>query len=242
MQVTSDDAFWLGTTAEYGEQAIMRRTKILFEMVIALGLVFSMTLYGCNGDDNKAGNADIEDARDAARDTLNTSIQVFVDGTKQILETGGGTSQARGATMEIAQAREPFEVTVTCSASGQATLTGLVTTTGTNTTGSFTFDAVVVTYNACNDLSGTLTFAMDGTFSGNIVSFTITLDGAVANTCAMDIEGLTIQGTTDTRTEAVTGTTSGSLNATCNGTTVSCTWQDVDIHNEAALEAACSGQ
>lgn len=219
----------------------MRRTR-RWLWVVMVNLVLLVALLGCDGG-NGDGNGGVPDAqtdaaRDAALDTLGTTISVALEAMGQFLETQTGTTRTQDAA-DRRQTQEPFEVMVDCPQSGETSVAGTFSITGTETAGSFTLD-VDASYRACDGIDGVLSFDVTASFEGAVVDFVMIFDGMVEDGCAVTVEQLRMDAMVDIGTEEITGTLSGSFDATCDPGTVACTWQNVDIEDEAALEAGCN--
>jgi hypothetical protein len=105
---------------------------------------------------------------------------------------------------------------------------------------SFTIDGAI-TFTNCEGISGVLTLDATGTIGSSQTAVIVTLNGPVT------VEGCTV--TFDAFSASTTANLSGvitspiiangSVSSTCDGDSVTCTLNNVDLSNQAAFESSC---
>ncbi len=198
----------------------MQQARKSFRMLWGVVVIVSVMLSGCAGRSG-GGGGEPSDPLTEVMAAFNTAVFVLKN--------------------ERGQSQRTSEATlITCPLGGEATVDGNTTITQTTmTAGNFVFDGGIAFAN-CDGLSGEVGFGSAGTFEANTVVFDMTLAGMVTNTCVIDFEPLTFSFSVDLATQSLTaGTVNGSMLADCAGATGRCTWENVDVFNEAALRAGC---
>jgi hypothetical protein len=164
----------------------------------------------------------------------------------QILVDEGFTSTALQRAAVLNQATS-FSVTVACPASGQASFSGTGTVEETDSGLSFDFDGTLSLDN-CDGIDGTLSFDESGFFGEDQFDFTVTINGSLANECAITFDQLSERVMIDfeiineesVEIQNITGTANGTISASCGDESARCSFNNVDIFDEAAIENSCS--
>ena len=157
-----------------------------------------------------------------------------------------GTDARNGADLRR-QARR-IARTLNCPEGGTAQVAGEVQVSQTRAPRTFSLDASA-SLAGCNGSSGDVAVSVQGTANQGVVDFTASVSGSVSGTCSVNIPGVTEEANvvaisenpnSDARNVVVEGTLSGQASADCNGQSVRCSWNNVDISDRNAIEAGCS--
>ncbi len=97
--------------------------------------------------------------------------------------------------------------------------------------GGFAFD-LSMTFNDCNDLNGTLTYEGDGSFASDFTSITyeVTMNGQLTAECVVNYNNFAQTVTTNVSTQDATISFNGSISATCNSGSLTCSFDGVTLN------------
>jgi hypothetical protein len=211
----------------------MKRPGKLFAALIC-GLISLTLLYGCNGDsDNEEATTPTPQARTTASDVIDRVLDiVFGDDVGVTNQTRGQRSQGNAITRQT-----NVTVTVSC-ATGQASFNGEVT----EDAESFTIDGAI-TFTNCEGINGVLTLDVTGTIGSNAITVIVTLNGSVtAEGCTVTFNAFSASATANLSgiiTSPIIA--NGSVSATCDSGSATCTLNNVDLSNQTAFENSCQG-
>jgi hypothetical protein len=223
----------------------MKRAVGLF-VTLCGSLCLLIALYGCSGDgggDNNGGGGPVD-----AGQVTNTTADNTADVVQRVLEVIlGDEGDLRGQTRTAgalrrspeADTRQQVSVTIECN-TGQVAFTGDVTTVERGAVEDFTIEGTV-TFSNCDSINGALTLDSAGTINGNLITVTVTLNNSVnAEGCTMTFDDFSL-GTTANSSGIITAPiiANGVVRGTCDGESITCTVNNVDIDDRAAFEDSC---
>jgi hypothetical protein len=222
----------MGYTSEKGRA--MQRSRVAVTAMIC-GFFLLMALYGCGGGD--------ENNENDRHQVTSTSIDVTKRVLNVVLGTNTGVTQGQLQATDRTQGegipRQQVNETFACD-TGQVSFAGDVT--GAQ---NFTFNGTM-TFANCDGMNGAVTVNVMGTISGSQIAdtqitLTVTLHGSVsAEGCTITFHAFSI-GTTADAFGTITSPllASGVLSATCDGESISCTLNNVDLNHQAVFTNSC---
>lgn len=207
-----------------------RLTNRLLSIVL---LTLVLVVTGCSG----GGSDDADDGEPVSaatsQDISNTMTEVFDSvgdamGEIQIASTNNPTVASR-------QAEASVNATLPCVDDDEVE-NGHVSLSATSDfnqeTGEISFDATLV-FEACDGISGTLTFDGDGTITQEEISFRLTLntpDGSIEkDPCSLSMDDFTQTMTLVEATQEFALTIDGRITGSCAEESFTCTFDDDDI-------------
>jgi hypothetical protein len=230
---------------------------------VVWGVCLLTALSGCpggGGDDNGGGGGDGD------RTQVTNNTREVIDRVLNIVlgDNGGvrGQTRATQANSRLqgkVDTRRQVTITIECNL-GQVSFAGDVTTVDQGTVEDFTI-AGTVTFGSCDGISGTLSLDSEGTMDSSRITLNVTLNGSInagervgiaASTnegeltvipvCTITFDDLSLD-TTANRSGIITSPViaSGEIRATCDGRSITCTVNNVDIDNREAFEDSCQG-
>ena len=226
----------------------MLRTSLLLATIV-FGMLSACGSGGSDesaegGNDNGVVESESNSALAKSEAVRSVTGLLFVAGGSAADE--GGDSSAgpdRGTDRTARQVSRTFS----CPESGSAQLAGDLLVNLSSVPKTFSLDASAVLSN-CNGNSGDAEIQIDGASQQGLVGFTTVVSASLSGTCTVEIPGVTehaevvatsTNSASDEQTLNVTGTLTGSASADCNGQSVRCVWNNVDISNRVALTAGC---
>ncbi|GEM_PF-6719003 len=187
-----------------------RPTLVAFLIV----LLFLPSLSACDSGGDNDG-----EISETALNTFSTMLgNVF--GALSLAVTQVGKADVPAA--RSAATLSPEEV-VPCPQGGQLDVTGDF---GSGPELTFNLD---VTFEGCNGIDGALAVTGSGSIVQNQSTFNFLLNGSVSDGCTIDFSNFSEQVTTNTLSRTATVTLDGTIGATCEGQSFTCTMNDMTI-------------
>jgi hypothetical protein len=224
--------------------------KRIVGLLVALcgGLCLLIALSGCSGDgggDNNGGGGPVDPGQ-----VTNTTADNTADVVQKVLEVilgddGDlqGQTRTAGAIRRSPEAdtRQQVSVTIGCN-TGQVAFTGDATTVERGTVEDFTIGGIV-TFSSCDGINGALTLDSAGTIDGNRITVAVTLNDSVTATaelCTTTFTDFSLN-TTANSSGIITSPiiANGVVRGTCDGESITCTVNNVDIDDRAAFADSC---
>jgi hypothetical protein len=224
--------------------------KRIVELFVALcgGLCLLIALYGCSGDgegDSNGGGGPVAPGQ-VINNTADNTVDVVQRVLAVILGDAGdvrGQTQTAGAIRhsQAADTRQQVSLTLECDP-GQVVFTGDATTVERGTVEDFTIEGIV-TFSNCDSINGAVSLDSAGTIDGNRITVTVTLnDSVTAEGCTTTFDDFSLD-TTVNSSGIITSPiiANGVVRGTCDGESITCTVNNVDIDNRTAFADSCQG-
>ena len=192
---------------------MMRKSRSTL-IALLIVLLFLPSLSACDsGGDNG------EELSDATLNTFSSMLgNVFSALSLALTQVGKADVPAARSAATLSP-----EDTVPCPQGGQLDVTGDF---GSGPELSFNLD---VTFEGCNGIDGALAVTGSGSIAQNQSTFDLLLNGSVSDGCAIDFNDFSEQVTTNTLSRTATVTIDGTIGATCDGQSFTCTMNDMTI-------------
>jgi len=186
-------------------------------------VLLTLALAGCGGDSGGEGGGDPVDT--ATLSQFNTAINDVLDTAGDALGQVQTSSEARHARREGGTRQATIDVNVTCPENGTFLLHGQADFNDPT----FTFNADL-TLNGCNGIDGILTYTGEATFSEDLFSFNLNLEGSVSTSaCTIHFDAFEQSASANPNTQDFVVSLDGSISATCNGESFRCTMDGLSI-------------
>ncbi len=191
-------------------------------VALLIVLLFLPSLSACD-----SGGDDDGEISDAALNTFSTMLE-DVFGALTLALTQAGKTDLPAA--RSAATFSPEEI-VPCPQGGQLDVTGDF---GSGPELTFSLD---VTFEGCNGIDGALAVTGSGSIAQNQSTFNLLLNGSVSDGCTIDFNEFSEQVTTNTLSRTATVALDGTLEATCEGQSFTCTMNDLTLDENTTGDA-----
>ncbi len=183
-------------------------------LVLLIVLLFLPSLSACDSGGDNGG-----EISDTALNTFSSMLgNVFSALSLAVTQVGKTDVPAARSAATLSP-----EDTVPCPQGGQLDVTGDF---GSGPELSFDLD---VTFEGCNGIDGALAVSGSGSVAQNQATFNLLLNGSVSDGCTIDFNDFSEQVTTNTLNRTATLMLDGTIGATCEGQSFTCTMNDMQI-------------
>lgn len=190
-------------------------------------LLFTLALFGCDGDDgNGGGGPPVSTA------TLNAFTTAMEDVQTAMTQAMGqvqapATAQARATNAQTRQGS--IEMTFACQTDGEFSLTMQ----SDSDVSTFSFNSTMA-FNNCDGINGTLTFSGNGSFSEENFTYNTFMNGDISTpTCSLVFDGLE-QIISFSSSQDYAFTIDGSIHGSCGEESFTCDFDAVNITGTSA--------
>ncbi len=186
---------------------MMQRTRLSLLSLLVL-LLCSATFVGCDSNDDDEFDEEASIEVSAMFDRLQSALAVAFN------------------PFSVGKSEGPQEI-IDCPQGGTVDVQG--NTPGVSP-GGFSFD-LMMTFNDCNDLNGTLDYNGDGSFSSDFTQFSydVNMNGELEAECTINYNNFGQSISTNTSTQEATVTMNGSITASCDSGSVTCSFNGVTL-------------
>jgi hypothetical protein len=191
---------------------------LLLALILALA---SCSGGGGGGDDDESA----DDGEPVSSATATVISETMVD-VQNALNQAMGQVETAASDSRLSQNTHPrqSDMSVSCQEGGNVSLSLSASRNGST----ITFDASL-TFNACDEINGTLTFTGNGTITEEQFDFVLTLNGAITTpTCSLTMTAFR-QTVSMGETQEFTMTIDGSIQGSCEEENFRCTFDDHDV-------------
>ncbi len=165
-----------------------------------------------------------------ATDTLTTQSSI---NTVSFSVAGQALAQAQANVSALTKSAAITAIEYDCTPSGTASITGDVSEDSEN---AFSMD-LDIEFTDCGGLNGTLNETADLTITGSDLSYSFGLTGEVGgNGCVVTYDAFTLN--IDFVSSSLSYVVDGDLTSTCDGSTVTCSWNNVNVLTDSSTYAA----
>lgn len=221
------------------------RSFLLPLVVGALCVTLLSCSEGDGGDDDGEGGGG---SQNPTTSTSTTSMEV-INRVLQILFGDEAVSQSQSRVNNapaqrlmdtIVRQTEQASLTLSCS-NGSVSFDGLVTVEDLGNSATFEITGTMV-FSDCEGIDGTLALETSGTATSSEISLMIELNGQVsADSCLITFDQFSVDTTANATGTEITSDmiANGGLNGACDGDSVACTFDNVDVQDIEQFEASC---
>jgi hypothetical protein len=211
---------------------IMRRLSVMFAATVG-GIFLLTVLYGCGGQ------ASTTLTTDNSTTVVRRVLAILLGSDTGVMQGNSRAADTENPTQVEAITRQDVSLTEPCNG-GQVSFVGQETSEDLGTVQSFTIDGTV-TFTDCLGINGRVTVNSAGTADSNQIILAVTLNGSVsAEGCTINFNGFSAD-TTATATGIINSPiiVNGALSATCDGDSIACTLNNVDLDDFEAFDNGC---
>jgi hypothetical protein len=197
-------------------------------------VLLTPALSGCGGGSDGDGEGGGDPVDTATLSQFNTAINDVLNTAGDALGQVEMSSEARQARREGGTRQATIDVNVACPENGNFLLRGQADFNDPT----FTVNADL-TLNGCNGIDGTLTYTGEATFTEEIFSFNLSLEGNVSTPeCTINFDAFEQSASTNLNTQDFVVSLDGSISATCNGESFRCTMDGLSISDSDVSDDA----
>jgi hypothetical protein len=208
---------------------MLQARGFLLKILVFIALL-TLALSGCGGGSDGDGESGGEPVSTATLSQFNTALNDVMNTAGDALGQVQTTGETRNTRQEGGTRQATIDVNVTCPENGNFLLSGQADFNDPT----FTFNADL-TLNGCNGIDGILTYTGEATFSEEIFSFSLNLDGHVSTPeCTINFDAFEQSASGDSNTQDFVVSLDGSISATCNGESFRCTMDGLSISDSDA--------
>jgi hypothetical protein len=191
----------------------MKKTRLSF-IALILVLLLPPSLSACDSGGD-TGN----ELSDATLNSFSTMLGNVFSALSLAVSQVGKTDLPAARSAAILSPDD----TVPCPQGGQLDVTGDF-----GSGPELTFD-LDVTFEGCNGIDGTLAVTGSGSIAQNQSTFDLLLNGSVSDDCTIEFNDFSERVTANTLDRTATLTLDGTIGATCDGQSFTCTMNDMQI-------------
>jgi len=212
--------------------------KISAFLILILFLLLIYSLSGCDGgggNDDNTGSGSVN--TESANIQVSTSSIEVINRVLDILL--GDDSETRRLNMESITRQQAVNVTLPCSI-GEVSFNGDASVVRGGGVDNFSIDGAM-NFNNCENIDGSISLDSSGTIDGNQITIGIILNGDLdTEECNIGFNQFSADTTANLSgiiTSPVIG--NGNIDATCDGESVACTLNNVNLEDKDAFEQSC---
>ncbi len=212
---------------------------------------------GGGGDDSSTGGTTTPPAN-AGGNPRQVEVSDAINSIGSAIGKGlvvANSSNARVTEADQLSLTASSSATVSCDVSGSAMITTFINIPDESLpqneadieTTPIPFDVTAATvFNQCDGLDGAFDFTISGVILGNTFDFSSNITGLLTQDdpdlgrCVFSFDNLVISGFISGPNDPGTTTISGGLDASCGDQSVSCSFNNVNTEDSAAIENSCS--